>query len=336
MRSKEPLSMQGQPRNSPKSGSKVVAYLLWFFFGSLGIHHIYLGRGILIWFLALITFQGMGLWWLADLFLIPSSVRKMKSSSLREALGFVFGCLLIGFSIANAGFGKVAPFFIEGAENLKINIGDLFLPYCSTSLIEADLANGDPSSCLGAVGAWDGADILFLCLGLFVLLFGRLFRRIGRRSERRYHVLFCVGAALFSIAILDRLEFLPRSASSEGITELIPFYINPFLFQCIIAALGAFLMGGPKYWEAEAIEQTRDRLDKRRKVAGDFRDAFGSVKMSLNSRSGTTQRITRSQLLKKDSQLHMRRNTSSSLQVLATCPYCKGGGCNECGQSGAL
>lgn len=95
-------------------------------------------------------------------------------------------------------------------------------------------------------------------------------------------------------------------------------------------------MGGPKYWEAEAIEQTRDRLDKRRKVAGDFRDAFGSVKMSLNSRSGTTQRITRSQLLKKDSQLHMRRNTSSSLQVLATCPYCKGGGCNECGQSGAL
>jgi hypothetical protein len=95
-------------------------------------------------------------------------------------------------------------------------------------------------------------------------------------------------------------------------------------------------MGGPKYWEAEAIEQTRDRLTKQRKVADDFRDAFGSVKMSLTSRSGSTNRITRSQLLKKDSQLHMRRNTSKSLKVLATCPYCKGGGCKECNQSGTL
>ena len=169
----------------------------------------------------------------------------------------------------------------------------MFLPHCSIPLIEEELANGDPSACLGAVGSWDGLDLLFLCLGLFVLLYGRIgFLKTGRRSERRYHVLFGVGAALFSIAILDRLSFLPRSASSEGVTELIPFYINPFLFQCIIAAIGAFLMGGPKYWEAEAIEQTRDRLEKRRQVAGDFRDAFGSVKMSLGSRSGTTQRIS--------------------------------------------
>lgn len=336
MRSKEPLSMQGQPRNSEKSGSMVVAYLLWFIFGFLGVHHIYLGRGILIWFLSIITFQGLGIWWIVDFFLIPSSLSKSRRTSLREAMGIVFGCLLVGFSIANAGFGKVAPFFIEGAENLKINIGDLFLPYCSIPLIETDLANGNPSSCLGAVGAWDGIDLLFLCLGLFILLSGRIFRRIGRRSERRYHVLFGVGAALFSIAILDRLEFLPRSASSEGITDLLPISINPFLFQCIIAAIGAYLMGGPKYWEAEAIEQSRERLDKRRKVAGDFRDAFGSVKMSLGSRNGTTQRITRSQLLQKDSQLHMRRDTSKSIKVLATCPYCKGGGCNECGESGTL
>ena len=331
--------MQGQPRNPEKSGSLIVAYLLWFPFGFLGIHHIYLGRGILIWFLSIITFQGLGIWLVVDLFLIPFSLRKSRSTSFlsaREAIGIVFGCLLVGFSIANAGFGKVAPFFIEGAENLKINITDLFLPYCSIPLIEAELANGNPSSCLGAVGVWDGIDLLFLCLGLFVLLSGRIFQRIGRRSERRYHVLFGVGAALFSIAILDRLEFLPRSASSEGITDLLPIPINPFLFQCLIAAIGAYLMGGPKYWEAEAIEQSRERLDKRRKVAGDFRDAFGSVKMSLTSRSGTTQRISRSQLLQKDSQLHMRRDTSKSIKVLATCPYCKGGGCNECGESGTL
>ncbi|MEZ8032264.1 MAG: hypothetical protein QMC44_01280 [Candidatus Poseidoniaceae archaeon] len=258
-------------------------------------------------------------------------------ANLRESIGIVFGSCMIGFSIANVGFGKVAPRIIDGSGGMKLNITEMFLPHCSIPLIEEELANGDPSACLGAVGSWDGLDLLFLCLGLFVLLYGRIgFLKTGRRSERRYHVLFGVGAALFSIAILDRLSFLPRSASSEGVTELIPFYINPFLFQCIIAAIGAFLMGGPKYWEAEAIEQTRDRLEKRRQVAGDFRDAFGSVKMSLNSRSGSTQRIARSQLLKKDSQLHMRRDTSKSIKVLATCPYCKGGGCNECGQSGTL
>ena len=168
--------------------------------------------------------------------------------NLREAIGIIFGSCLVGFSIANVGFGKVAPQLIEGAGNMKINITDMFLPYCSIPLIEEELANGDSSSCLGAVGTWDGVDLLFLCIGLFVLLYGRIgFLKTGRRSERRYHVLFGVGAAMFSIAILDRLDFLPRSASSEGIVELIPFYINPFLFQCLIAAIGAFLMGGPKY-----------------------------------------------------------------------------------------
>jgi hypothetical protein len=255
----------------------------------------------------------------------------------REALGILFGSCLVGFSIANVGFGKVAPWLIEGAGTSKIKVAEMFMPSCSIPLIEEELANGDPSYCLGAVGTMDGIDILFLCLGLFVLLYGRVgFMKTGRRSQRLYHVLFGVGAAMFSIAILDRLEFLPRAASSQGISELMPIHIHPFLFQCIIAAIGAFLMGGPKYWEAEAIEQTRDRLDKRRKVAGDFRDAFGSVKMSLGSRSGVSKRISRSQLLKKDSQLHMRRETSKSIKVLATCPYCKGGGCDECGQTGTM
>jgi len=258
-------------------------------------------------------------------------------ANLREGLGIIFGCCLVGFSIANVVLGKVAPYLIVGAGKTKIKITEMFMPSCSIPLIEEELANGDLSYCLGAVGSWDGVDILFLILGLFVLFYGRVgFMKTGRRSQRLYHVLFGVGAALFSIAILDRLEFLPRAASSQGISELIPIGINPFLFQCLIAAVGAFLMGGPKYWEAEAIEQTRERLDKRRKLAGDFRDAFGSVKMSLGSRSGTTHRISRSQLLKKDSQLHMQRDTSKSLKVLATCPYCKGAGCNECGQSGTL
>ncbi len=258
-------------------------------------------------------------------------------ASIRDVLGILFGVFLIGFSIGNAGLGKVAPYFINGAENTKMIITRMFEPHCLIPLIEEQLASGDESYCLDSVGVWDGVDILFLVLGLFVLLYGRVgFTRVGRRSQRLYHVLFATGAALFSIAILDRLNFLPRAASSEGISELIPFYVPPFIVQCTIAAIGAFLMGGPKYWEAEAIEQSRERLTKQRDVADTFRDTFGSVKMSLNSRSGTTKRIARSRILKKDSQLHMRRTPSKSIKVLATCPYCKGGGCKECGNTGSL
>ena len=66
-------------------------------------------------------------------------------ANLREALGIVFGCALVGFSIANAGLGKVAPYMIEGAGKVKINITEMFLPDCSIPLIEAELANGDTS-----------------------------------------------------------------------------------------------------------------------------------------------------------------------------------------------
>ena len=61
--------------------STLLAYVLWFFLGWLGVHHLYIGRGIGIWLLSLITFQGLGLWWLIDLFLIPSSVSKRNQGS---------------------------------------------------------------------------------------------------------------------------------------------------------------------------------------------------------------------------------------------------------------
>ena len=60
--------------------STLLAYVLWFFLGWLGIHHLYIGRGIGIWLLSLITFQGLGFWWLIDLFLIPSSVSKRNQT----------------------------------------------------------------------------------------------------------------------------------------------------------------------------------------------------------------------------------------------------------------
>ena len=73
----QPVVVVQQPMagNQP---SALVAYILWFFLGWIGVHHLFIGRGIGIWLLSLITFQGLGLWWLADLFLIPSSCSKIR------------------------------------------------------------------------------------------------------------------------------------------------------------------------------------------------------------------------------------------------------------------
>jgi len=52
-----------------------VTYLLWFFFGVIGVHKFYLnkfGWGIIYIFTAGLFFIG----WLVDLFTIPSQVRK--------------------------------------------------------------------------------------------------------------------------------------------------------------------------------------------------------------------------------------------------------------------
>ena len=56
--------------------STVVAYLLWFFLGGLGIHRFYLGRPIsgIFYLLTLGGFLGIGCF--IDLFLIPGMVRQ--------------------------------------------------------------------------------------------------------------------------------------------------------------------------------------------------------------------------------------------------------------------
>ena len=58
--------------------SVLVAYLLWFFLGWIGIHHLYIGRGVGIWILSVITLQGLGLWWIIDLFLIPGACSTVR------------------------------------------------------------------------------------------------------------------------------------------------------------------------------------------------------------------------------------------------------------------
>ncbi len=60
----------------------LISYILWFFLGGLGIHHLYMGRGVGIWLVALITFQGLFVWWFIDLFLIPGSCAKNRGGSM--------------------------------------------------------------------------------------------------------------------------------------------------------------------------------------------------------------------------------------------------------------
>jgi len=60
----------------------LVAYLLWFLLGAFGIHHLYIGRGVGVWIISLITFQGLGIWWLLDLFLIPGSCSSRRNRGM--------------------------------------------------------------------------------------------------------------------------------------------------------------------------------------------------------------------------------------------------------------
>jgi TM2 domain-containing membrane protein YozV len=80
-----------------------IAYLLWFFLGSLGIHRFYLGRtgsgvamlilGALSWLgtFVLIGYLGLGIlgiWWLVDAFLIPG-IAARENMELANRLGGV-------------------------------------------------------------------------------------------------------------------------------------------------------------------------------------------------------------------------------------------------------
>lgn len=79
--------------------SLLIAYLLWFFVGYLGIHRFYIGKivsGILMLLLfalsTLLTVIGIGfiglaifgLWWLIDALLIPSMVTEKNVELIRS------------------------------------------------------------------------------------------------------------------------------------------------------------------------------------------------------------------------------------------------------------
>lgn len=69
-----------------KDKSMVLAYILWLFFGLLGVHRFYLGRFWTGLFL-LCTSGGALLWWLLDLFFTYGNVCKYndEQARLREA-----------------------------------------------------------------------------------------------------------------------------------------------------------------------------------------------------------------------------------------------------------
>lgn len=85
----EKILVNSEISNGKKSVG--IAYLLWFFLSSLGIHRIYLGRKMsgftmlllnvlgwltLVFAIGFIFFTILALWVLVDLFLIPGMVRQ--------------------------------------------------------------------------------------------------------------------------------------------------------------------------------------------------------------------------------------------------------------------
>ena len=266
---------------------------------------------------------------------IKSIHRRHHMGGLRRNIATIIGISMVIFVIANVQFGLVAPELIEGADNSKIDVLKMLEPHCAVSEIESELAQGNDSFCLGNSGDWSGADLLLMAEGLFLIFVGKFrFPQHGRWAKRFRRMSFVGGCTLFGLAILDRLEYLPKSVSSEGIATLIPLDVSPLAVQLGMAIIGAYMMRGTKYWEAEAIDLTNKRLEKRREVADKFRSKYGTAAQPLSELHGKQQRVARSPLMHRDSRLTMQSNSSQSVQ--ATCPYCDGAGCKKCNFSGSI
>tara|TARA_Y100000589_G_scaffold153265_2_gene145973 strand:- start:21934 stop:22782 length:849 start_codon:yes stop_codon:yes gene_type:complete len=266
---------------------------------------------------------------------IKLTATRINMAGLRRNIATVIGVSMAIFVVANVQFGMVAPQLIDGAETSKLDVLKMLEPHCAISEIEQELAEGNDSFCLGNAGDWNGADLLLLAEGLFMIFVGKFrFPQQGRWAKRFRRLAFIGGCTLFGLAILDRLELLPTSVSSKGIASLIPLDVSPLAVQLGMAIIGAYMMRGPKYWESEVANLTTKRLEKRRKVADKFRSKYGTVDSPLAELHGKQQRVARSPLMHRDSKLTMKSN--NSLNVQATCPYCDGAGCEKCDFTGSI
>ena len=118
---------------------------------------------------------------------------------------------------------------------------------------------------------------------------------------------FIMGSILCSLAVLDRLLPLPTSASSEGLATMFPSPSNLGLFKSSCRGRRHHGDPGPKYWEAEAVAQTRDKLSDAEKRRG--YSAVRSSAMKVDKR--TMERVERSRFLQSDKDLAMSRRRSN-------------------------
>jgi len=247
-------------------------------------------------------------------------------------LSTIIGLAILLFVIANAQFGTVAPQFIRGAEGFKLDTLLMFDPACSFSAVEEELATMGTSYCLGEAGQWSGADLLMFAEGLFLFALGFELPQNKAWARRVRKVAFIVGSVMCTLAVLDRLGWLPTPANSEGLSALFPFPVEPWVVQIAFATVGVMMIRGPKYWEAEAVVQTQQKLERRREKAGKFRKSFFDTS---SQEAKAIERVERSRLLKSDKDLAMRRRRNQLL-VMATCPYCQGAGCSKCNNHGVF
>ena len=64
--------------------------------------------------------------------------------------------------------------------------------------------------------------------GIILIFVGKFrFPQHGRWAKKLPKNVIRWGCTLFGLAILDRLEYLPKSVSSEGIATLIPLDVSP-------------------------------------------------------------------------------------------------------------
>ena len=244
----------------------------------------------------------------------------------------VVGAAILLFVVANVQFGAVAPRLIDGAEGYKLDSLLMLEPTCSPSAVEAELRDTGTSYCLGETGQWSGADILMLMEGLFLFVYGFELPQNKAWAKRLRKAGFVMGSVLVGLAVLDRLGWLPTSASSQGLADLAPMPIEPWVIQILFAVFGALMIRGPKYWEAEAVVQTREKLERRREKAGRFRLSFFNKGVHNQKH---LERTDRSRLISGDKDLAMKRRRSKIL-VMATCPYCRGAGCKHCNEHGVF
>lgn len=242
---------------------------------------------------------------------------------LRRRIGTLLGLGIAAGAWVNVERGSLAPMLVSGAPNAKLDIIRMSDPGCSVSQIGMHLQTFGQSHCFGELGTWTGADLMLIAEGGILLLAGTArMPRSPKMAKRIRRVMFITGAMLFSLAILDRLTLLPGSASSEGLVELVPFINQAWLFQLLVAFIGMMLMRGPKYRESEFAEVQQSRRAK----VDENRLAFIHA-----HRNGSTEGHSR---LARGPTRPMR--TRSSPLVRATCPYCKGSGCDRCDALGTL